>query len=101
MRPSSSSGRSLMSIDTRAVRVTALLLALVGRPLAAQLRPVVRVPRIPLAEPAIAPDRSEIAFVSGGDIWVAPAAGGEARLLVSHPANESRPIYSPDGARLA
>ncbi|HWC77996.1 MAG TPA: peptidase S41, partial [Blastocatellia bacterium] len=53
------------------------------------------------AEPAISPDRSEIAFVSGGDVWTAPARGGEARLLVSHPANESRPIYSPDGRRLA
>ncbi len=52
-------------------------------------------------EPAISPDRSEIAFVSGGDIWTVPVAGGEARLLVSHPANESRPLYSPDGNRLA
>ncbi|HLG17331.1 MAG TPA: S41 family peptidase [Blastocatellia bacterium] len=53
------------------------------------------------AEPSIAPDRSEVAFVSGGDIWTVPAAGGEARLLVSHPANESRPLYSPDGRKLA
>ena len=53
------------------------------------------------AEPAISPDRSEIAFVSGGDIWTVPATGGEARLLVSHPANESRPLYSPDGRKLA
>src|SRR6266576_3392200 len=52
-------------------------------------------------EPAISPDRSEIAFVSGGDIWTVPTIGGEARLLVSHPANESRPLYSPDGRRLA
>jgi len=52
-------------------------------------------------EPAVSPDRAEIAFVSGGDIWTAPLAGGEARLLVAHPANESRPIYSPDGSRLA
>jgi len=52
-------------------------------------------------EPAISPDRSEIAFVSGGDIWTVPVTGGEARLLVSHPANESRPLYSPDGRRLA
>jgi tricorn protease len=52
-------------------------------------------------EPAISPDRSEIAFVSGGDIWSVAATGGEARLLVSHPANESRPIYSPDGRSLA
>lgn len=53
------------------------------------------------AEPAVSPDRTEIAFVSGGDIWTVAASGGEARLLVSHPSNESRPIYSPDGRRLA
>src|SRR5437588_636851 len=52
-------------------------------------------------EPSISPDRKEIAFVSGGDIWTVPADGGEARLLVSHPATESRPLYSPDGRRLA
>ena len=53
------------------------------------------------AEPAISPDRAEIAFVSGGDIWTVPAAGGDAHLLVAHEANESRPLYSPDGLRLA
>jgi Tol biopolymer transport system component/C-terminal processing protease CtpA/Prc len=52
-------------------------------------------------EPAISPDRGEIALVSGGDIWTVPAAGGEARLLVAHEAMESRPLYSPDGKRLA
>jgi len=52
-------------------------------------------------EPSISPDRSEIAFVSGGDIWTVPMGGGEARLLVSHPATESRPLYSPDGRKLA
>jgi Tol biopolymer transport system component len=54
-----------------------------------------------LTEPALCPTRPEVAFVSGGDIWVAPSKGGEAHLLVSHPADESRPLYSPDGARLA
>ena len=53
------------------------------------------------SEPAISPDRSEIAVVSGGDIWTVPASGGEARLLVSHEATESRPLYSPLGDRLA
>jgi tricorn protease len=52
-------------------------------------------------EPAISPDRNEVAFVSGGDIWTVATTGGEARLLVSHPATESRPLYSPDGKRLA
>jgi len=54
-----------------------------------------------LGEPALSPDNSEIAFVSGGDIWTVPAKGGEARLLVSHPATEMRPLYSPDGSMLA
>lgn len=53
------------------------------------------------AEPALSPDSTEIAFVSGGDIWTVPSTGGEARLLVSHPSTESRPIYSPDGKSLA
>ncbi len=52
-------------------------------------------------EPAMAPDRSEIAVVSAGDIWTVPAAGGDARLLIAHDANDSRPIYSPDGRELA
>ena len=58
-------------------------------------------PKPSLADPALSPDGNEIAFVSGGDIWTAPAQGGVARLLISNPATESRPSYSPDGTRLA
>ena len=47
-------------------------------------------------EPSLSPDRKEIAFVSGGDIWTVPATGGIASLLVSHTANEA-----PDGRYLA
>ena len=54
-----------------------------------------------LTEPAFSPDRKEIVFVSGGDIWTVSASGGTASLLVSHPATESRPQFSPDGKRLA
>ena len=54
-----------------------------------------------LGEPALSPDNSEIAFISGGDIWTVPANGGQAHLLVSDPATESRPLYSPDGSKLA
>jgi tricorn protease len=54
-----------------------------------------------LTEPAMSPDRREIVFVSGGDIWTVPANGGTASLLVSHPATESRPQFSSDGKRLA
>ena len=54
-----------------------------------------------LAEPAISPDGTTIAFVSGGDIWEVPAGGGVARLLVTDAATEGRPLYSPDGRQLA
>ena len=58
-------------------------------------------PRPYFTEPSLSPDRKEIAFVSGGDIWTVPATGGVASLLVSHSANEARPLYSPDGRQLA
>ncbi len=70
-----------------------LLLALAAAAVAA--------PKPSFAEPSLSPDHREIAFVSGGDIWTVPATGGEARLLISHEAAESRPLYSPDGTRLA
>jgi len=53
------------------------------------------------SEPSFSPDGREIVFASGGDIWTVPASGGEARLLVSNPATERRPFFSPDGSRLA
>jgi tricorn protease len=53
------------------------------------------------SEPDYSPDRREIAFVSGGDIWTVPAAGGDAHLLVTDAANDHRPLYSPDGSQLA
>jgi tricorn protease len=66
---------------------------------AAEAQPVAAKPA--LATPALSPDGSEIAFASGGDIWTVPAAGGVARLLVTDPATEDRPVYSPDGRELA
>jgi Tol biopolymer transport system component/C-terminal processing protease CtpA/Prc len=53
------------------------------------------------AEPGISPDHSEIAFVSGGDIWSVPAGGGTARLLADDGGYAKRPLFSPDGKRLA
>jgi tricorn protease len=58
-------------------------------------------PRSAYSEPSLSPDRREIAFVAGGDIWTVAATGGEARLLVAHAAYDSRPLYSPDGTKLA
>jgi len=54
-----------------------------------------------LAEPSLSPDGAEIVFVSGGDIWTAPANGGTASLLITDPATEGRPLFSPDGRELA
>jgi tricorn protease len=80
----------------------ALLLfsALAWRPLGAPAAPA-PAPVPYFSEPAVSPDRQELAFVSGGDIWTVPVAGGEARLLVAHPATESRPLYAPDGRSVA
>ena len=87
------------------IRIKAALAVLVavviggGWSLAGAREPVQPLPS--LAEPSLSPDGQTIAFASGGDIWTAPAAGGVARLLVTDPATESRPLWSPDGAKLA
>ena len=54
-----------------------------------------------LFEPSLSPNAKTVVFVSGGDIWTAPAGGGEARLLVAHPSYDTRPLFSPDGKSLA
>ncbi len=53
------------------------------------------------AEPSVSPDHAEIAFVSGGDIWSVPSAGGTARLLAATGGAAHRPLFSPDGKQLA
>jgi Tol biopolymer transport system component len=58
-------------------------------------------PKPSLVQPSLSSNGQEIAFASGGDIWEVAAKGGDAHLLVSSPANESRPLWSPDGKRLA
>jgi len=63
--------------------------------------PAAPVARIAMGEPSLSADGRQIAFVSGGDIWEVSSVGGVARLLVSDPATEGRPLYSPDGHRLA
>src|SRR5215831_5240114 len=84
-----------------AVAALVVFVAQAFRPAAGAQAPPSTAAMPSFAEPGISPDGSTIAFVSGGDIWEVPARGGDARLLVSHPATESRPLYSPDGKRLA
>jgi dipeptidyl aminopeptidase/acylaminoacyl peptidase len=51
---------------------------------------------------ALAAVDRQIAFVRGGDIWIAPAAGGgSANNLTNSSAVEQGPAWSPDGTRIA
>ena len=52
-----------------------------------------------LRDPALSASR--IAFVYAGDIWVADRDGTNPRQLTSDPADESNPVFSPDGATIA
>ena len=51
--------------------------------------------------PSLSPDGSLIVFAWVGDLWAVPAAGGTATRLTSHPADERRSAFSPDGRLLA
>ena len=42
-----------------------------------------------------------IVFAAEGDLWSVGIAGGVARRLTSHPAEETNPVISPDGRTLA
>ena len=52
-----------------------------------------------LEQPALS--ATHLAFVYAGDLWVAHSDGSGARRLTSHPGQESRPRFSPDGQWLA
>jgi tricorn protease len=54
-----------------------------------------------LRYPAISPDGQHIAFAFQGSIFVVPAVGGDARLLVGNGHHSSYPVWSPDGRRIA
>ncbi len=79
--------------------VGSLLAVAVPGALAGEEAPVRPIPS--LSQPAVSPDGSSIVFAAGGDLWSVPVAGGTARLLVAHPAQDSRPLWSPDGRFLA
>ncbi|WP_066626979.1 S41 family peptidase [Labilibacter marinus] len=44
---------------------------------------------------------TQITFVYGGDIWLAPKAGGTAIQITHSPGEESWPKFSPDGKEIA
>jgi len=45
--------------------------------------------------------RTEIVFSYGGDLWIVPRAGGDARPLTSGIGEETNPYFSPDGTMVA
>ena len=45
--------------------------------------------------------KDKVAFVYGGDIWLASTSGGVARRVTSHPGRELFPKFSPDGKWIA
>lgn len=51
--------------------------------------------------PAISPNGETIAFTYKGDIYTVPANGGKATQLTTHPAHDTRPVWSPDGKKIA
>lgn len=50
---------------------------------------------------ALSPDGTTIAFCYQGDIYTVPATGGKAVQLTTHPAHDTRPVWSPDGKQIA
>ena len=56
-------------------------------------------PPLLLRKPTLS--RTEIAFAYGGDLWIVPREGGEARRLTSDVGMETDPIFSPDGRTIA
>ncbi|HSB60153.1 MAG TPA: S9 family peptidase [Vicinamibacteria bacterium] len=64
-----------------------------------------------VSDPHVSPDGRFVAYVVTqlneegdeyqSDVWLVPAAGGEARALTASPANDDTPRWSPDGREIA
>ncbi len=50
--------------------------------------------------PAASPDGSQVVFSWRGDLWRAPATGGEAVRLTTNPGDDLRAAFTPDGSSL-
>ena len=50
---------------------------------------------------SISPDGNYIAFSYKGDIYKVAVGGGRALQLTTHPAQDTRPVWSPDGKSIA
>lgn len=54
-----------------------------------------------LRYPTISKDGNTVLFTYQGDIWSVPSDGGDATRLTTNPANDTRPVWSPDGNSIA
>lgn len=54
-----------------------------------------------LRNSVISPDGSEVAFTYKGNIFTVPVNGGRAKQITSHSSHDTRPVWSPDGSKIA
>lgn len=90
-----------MSLRPLLLVSVALLCLFVGASVRAQLilpaeKPV-RIARFP----ALSPDGSRVCFSYQGNLWIAPASGGDAIRLTANDSLDTNPRWSPDGKWLA
>lgn len=50
---------------------------------------------------AVSPDGTTVAFTYKGDIFTVPVSGGQARQITTSSAYDTKPVWSPDGTKLA
>ena len=67
---------------------------------ASALSPPERVPIRLGSNPALSPDGRQLVFSWAGDLWLTRSRGGLAQQLTAHPAYDSSPAFSPDGATM-
>lgn len=51
--------------------------------------------------PSVSPDGGTIAFVTGGKVWLIDRDGMNLRQLFPHGLTQQRPVFSPDGTKVA
>ena len=55
----------------------------------------------PMLITRVALNQSHVAFTYAGKIWLVPRTGGAAKRLTNTPNDETNPVFSPDGRRIA